>query len=132
MAAIVWWSASMPSPRHVSALRALVLASAVAGCAAVPAPPVTVVARNVEFVSEPIRLPAGAGFHLTFDNRDDGIPHGLTLQTRTSGVLPTQLWAAEIVIGPSVTEYDLPGLAAGPYLLSCPVHPNMQLEVDGP
>jgi hypothetical protein len=118
----------MPSPRHVSAV--LVLALALAGCAVLPPEPVTLVAQDVAFTPTRIQLPAGQGFHLTFENRDDGIPHGLSLQTRTSGVPPAELWASEIEAGPNVREYDLPPLAAGPYLLMCPVHPNMQVEVD--
>ena len=120
----------MPSRRHVSALFALVIALALAGCAALPPEPVTVVAENIAFTPTTIALPAGQGFHLTFENRDDGVPHGLSLQTRTSGVEPTDLWTSEIQTGPRRAEYDIPALSAGPYLLMCPVHPNMQVEVD--
>jgi plastocyanin len=95
-----------------------------------PAEPVTVVAEGIAFTPTTIALPAGQGFHLTFENRDSGVPHGLSLQTRTSGVPPKDLWTSEIQAGPSVTEYDIPALAAGPYLLMCPVHPNMQVEID--
>lgn len=118
----------MPSLRHVSAILVLVLA--IAGCAALPPEPVTVVAEGIAFTPARLQLPAGQGFHLTFENRDNGVPHGLSLQTRTSGVPPTDLWASEIEAGPNVREFDLPALAAGPYLLMCPVHPNMQVEVD--
>ena len=118
----------MPSPRHVFTV--LVVALAVAGCAVVPPPPVTVVAENIAFTSERFRVAAGQPFHLTFENRDQGVPHGLSLRTRTSGVEPTELWTAEIQVGPVRAEYDLPSLAPGPYLLVCPVHPNMQVEVD--
>jgi plastocyanin len=120
----------MPSRRHVSALSAVVLAVLVAGCAAVPPEPVTVVAENIAFTPTTITLPVGQGFHLTFENRDGGVPHGLSLQTRTSGVPPKDIWTSEIQAGPSVTEYDLVALTAGPYLLMCPVHPNMQVEID--
>jgi plastocyanin len=118
----------MPSLRHVSAAVALVLV--LAGCAALPAGPVRVVAEGMAFTPARIQLPAGQGFHLTFENRDNGVPHGLSLQTRTSGVPPTDLWTSEIEVGPNFREFDLPPLAAGPYLLMCPVHPNMQVEVD--
>ena len=118
----------MPSPRHVSAVVVLLLA--LAGCAARPADPVTVVAEGIAFTPVRIQLPAGQGFHLTLENRDNGVPHGLSLKTRTSGVPPTDLWTSEIEAGPNVREFDLPPLAAGPYLLTCPVHPNMQVEVD--
>ena len=120
----------MPSRRHVPALSALLLALVVEGCAALPPEPVTVVAEGIAFTPTTISLPAGQGFHLTFENRDDGVPHGLNLQTRTSGVPPTDLWTSEIQTGPSRTEYDIPALVAGPYLLMCPVHPNMQVQID--
>ena len=118
----------MPSLRHVSAVVVLVLA--LAGCAAMPADPVTVVAEGIAFTPARIQLPAGQEFHLMFENRDSGVPHGLSLQTRTSGVPPTDLWTSEIEVGPNVHEFDLPPLGAGPYLLICPVHPNMQVEID--
>ena len=104
----------MPSRRCAPALSSLVLALVVAGCAALPPEPVTVVAENIAFTPASIQLPAGHTFHLTFENRDDGVPHGLSLQTRTSGVQPTDLWTAEIQTGPSRAEYDTPALAAGP------------------
>ena len=119
----------MPTHRHLRRALSLPLVAALAACALVPAEPVTVVAENIEFTPKVIQLPAGQGFHLTFENRDDGVPHGLSLQTRTSGVEPDELWTSEIQIGPSRTEYDLPALTAGPYLLMCPVHPNMQVEI---
>src|SRR5262245_802122 len=130
MAAIVWWSASMPSRRRVPAVSAFVLALFVADCAVLPPEPVTVVAENIAFTPTSIQLPAGQGFHLTFENRDDGVPHGLSLQTRTSGVPPKDIWTSDIQHGPRVTEFDVPALAAGPYLLICPVHPNMRVEID--
>ena len=118
----------MPSLRHVLAVVVLVLA--IAGCAVLPAEPVTVVADGLVFTEDRMQLPAGQDIHLTFENRDIGVPHGLNLQTRTSGVPPTDLWTSEIEEGPSVRAFDLPPLAAGPYLLICPVHPNMLIEVD--
>jgi plastocyanin len=118
----------MPSLRHVSAL--LVLMLAISSCAALPAEPVTLVAERIEFTPTRMQLPPGQGVHLTFENRDTGVPHGLSLQTRTSGVPPKGLWASEIESGPNVREFDLPALGAGPYLLICPVHPNMQVEID--
>ena len=118
----------MRSLRHVSA--AFVLVLALAGCAALPLAPVAVVAENVEFTPARIQLPAGQGFHLTFENRDNGVPHGLSLQTRTSGVPPTDLWTSELEVGSNVREFDLPALTVGPYLLICPIHPNMQVEID--
>lgn len=120
----------MPTHRHLRRALAIPFASALAACALVPADPGTIAAENIEFTPTVIQVPAGQGFHLTFENRDDGVPHGLSLQTRTSGVEPDELWTSEIQPGPSRTEYDLPALAAGPYLLACPVHPNMQVALN--
>ena len=61
--------------------------------------------------------------------RPDTCPFLRTLDP-AGGVAPTDLWTSEIQTGPSRAEYDIPGLAAGPYLLMCPVHPNMQVQVD--
>ena len=95
-----------------------------------PAEPVTVVAEGIAITPARLQLPAGQGVHLTFDNRDRGVPHGLSLQTRTSGVPPMEVWTSEIEPGPNVREFEVPPLAMGPYLLICPVHPAMQVEVD--
>lgn len=118
----------MPSLRHV--LPALVAVLALVGCAVVPPPPVTVVAENIAFTPARFQVPTAQPFHVSFENRDAGVPHGLSLRTRTSGVEPRELWASEIQSGPSRAEFDLPSLAPGPYVLMCPVHPNMQIEVD--
>ena len=118
----------MPSLRHVSVVLASVLA--IAACAALPAEPVTVVAEGIAFTPARLQLLAGQGVHLTFENRDNAVPHGLSLQTRTSGVPPNDVWTSEIEVGPNVRDFDLPPLGAGPYLLICPVHPNMQVEID--
>jgi hypothetical protein len=47
----------MPSRRHVPAVAALVLAVLLAGCAAVPPEPVTVVAEGIAFTPTTIALP---------------------------------------------------------------------------
>ena len=120
----------MPTHRHLRRALAIPFAAALAACAVVPADPVTIAAENIELTPTVIQVPAGQGFHLTFENRDDGVPHGLSLQTRTSGVEPDELWTSELQTSPSRTEYDLPALAVGPYLLICPVHPNMQVEIN--
>jgi plastocyanin len=120
----------MSTHRHLRRALAISLAAALAACALAPAEPVTVVAENIDFTPKVIQLPPGQGIHLTFENRDDGAPHGLSLQTRTSGVEPDELWTSAIQAGPSRTEYDVPALSIGPYLLICPVHPNMQVEVN--
>ncbi len=96
------------------------------------APPVTVtiVARGIVFVPARLELPADVPFTLVFDNQDAGIPHGLSLSTRTSGVPPKKVFDAAIFPGPDGRTYDIPGIKARPYLFSCPVHPVMTVELD--
>jgi len=118
-------------------LVAAVLAAVVGACGGGPAPSgsaspvtVTIAARGIVFVPARLDLPAGVPFTLVFDNQDAGIPHGLSLSTRTAGVPPQKVFDAEIFPGPDGRTYDIPGIKAGPYLFSCPVHPNMMVELD--
>jgi plastocyanin len=126
----------MASLRHPRSAKLLAVVLALAGCAdsttpTATAPPAqTIVAENVAFEPTSLVWPAGQPVHVVFENRDDGVPHGLALSTRTSGIQPTELWSIEITEGPDRRELDVAPLTIGPYLLFCPVHPNMQIVVD--
>jgi plastocyanin len=87
-------------------------------------------AEGIAFSPATLVMPAGTPIHIVFRNRDEGVPHGLVIATRTSGVVPRELGRLEISTGPDEREFDLAPLPAGPYLFSCPVHPSMQIEVD--
>ncbi len=111
------------------------LALALAGCGAAVAPgasPVglVIVAENLAFDPAALKLPARTPIHVTFENRDAEVPHGIVVALRTSGVEPPELGRTEILTGIAETEFDLLPLEPGPYLFSCPIHPNMQVEVD--
>ncbi len=133
-------------PRRLApfaACLALVALLGVAGCApgvdsnagpsaggAPDGPVLAVVAENVEFSPKRVQLPAGVAIHVTFRNLDSGIPHNVTLQPLRSGVVAPVLHESEVIVGPMVDAWDLEPLAPGPYLFSCSVHPNMQIEAE--
>jgi uncharacterized protein YceK len=121
--------------RRLVVLLVMVLAASLSGCGEVAVeslgvPRLHVIASGIAFDRERVAIPAGQAFIIELDNRDPGVPHGLLFSTRTSGVPPRDLVESEIVAGPGRVLLDVPGLAAGPYLLTCPVHPNMQVEID--
>ena len=114
---------------------ATAMAIALAGCGAqtIPAASPTsigIVAMNVAFEPTSLALPAGTPIHVTFANRDVGVLHGIAVMLRTSGVEPPELGRSDIIVGVAQVAFDLVPLAPGPYLFSCPVHPNMQIEVE--
>lgn len=115
---------------------ALALAALVAACGGSPSttgttqPRIEIVAEGVAFSPARLELPANTTLTFVVVNRDAGVPHGVLVATRTSGVEPKQLGESEVVTGPAEFEFSITPLPAGPYLFSCPVHPNMQIEVD--
>jgi plastocyanin len=115
---------------------ALALAALVAACGGSPSatgttpPRIEIVAEGIAFSPARLDLPANTPLTFVLVNRDAGVPHGVLVATRTSGVEPTHLGESEIVTGPAEFEFSIMPLPAGPYLFSCPVHPNMQIEVD--
>ncbi len=133
-----------PSPSARAALRAgfraaraAVLGAGLVACggggtlpASSAAQAVEIVAENVEFRPARLELPAETPVRVVLRNRDDGVPHGLTVSVRTSGVPPRDLGELPVATGPVDREFQLAPLSVGPYLFSCPVHPHMQVEVD--
>ena len=80
----------------------------------------TIRAQDIAFEPAAITLRAGMPITITFENADDGIPHGFVVSTRDAVIA-----AAEIINGPARTTVELPPLDPGEYAYSCPVHPNM-------
>jgi plastocyanin len=86
------------------------------------AEPSTVVAQSLAFDTSTISLP-GQGATITFDNRDAGVQHNISIYTDSS--LSTELFNGELITGPATIEYAIPPLEAGEYYFLCIVHPNM-------
>jgi plastocyanin len=81
---------------------------------------VTVVAKDLNFVTPAVNAKAGAAFSLVFDNQD-GAPHNIAILDASAA----KVFKGEIVSSQKVT-YQVPALAAGTYGFICEVHPNMK------
>jgi plastocyanin len=82
----------------------------------------TIVAKDMQFVTKDVQVPAGKAFQLTFTN-NDGAPHNVAIYTDSSA--STNLFRGEIFAGGTKTA-EVPALAAGTYFFRCDVHPDMQ------
>jgi len=80
----------------------------------------TIRAQNLIFEPEAITLRAGTPVTITFENADDGVPHGLRVSNGDQLIAE-----AELVTGPGRTTIEVPPLAPGTYAYTCPVHPTM-------
>ncbi len=81
---------------------------------------VTIVAKDLAFVTPAVTAKAGTAFSLIFDNRD-GAPHNVAILDASGA----KVFKGDIVAGQQVT-YQVPALAAGSYGFICEVHPNMK------
>jgi len=83
----------------------------------------TVVAQNIAFDTQTIELPPEAVVTITFDNRDAGTPHNISIYSDES--LGETLFQGEIVTGPAAIPYQVGPFPAGEYYFQCDVHPDM-------
>ncbi len=126
----------MPASRRSGVRACLLLAAVVlaAGCEAVApvveAPTLVIEAQDIAFSPERVEIPAGVVLRVVFRNLDEGIPHAVRVEPMRSGVVAPVLFETSIVNGVVEQEFDLEPLQPGPYLFSCPVHPNMQIEAE--
>jgi mono/diheme cytochrome c family protein/plastocyanin len=82
---------------------------------------VTISAHNIAFEPTAVTAPAGAGFTLSFDNQDAGIPHDVQIKDGSGAVV----FKTDVFPGVAKRDYSVPALAAGTYPFACSVHPNM-------
>ncbi len=83
---------------------------------------IDLVAAGIAFDRAEVSVQADRAFRVVLDNRDEGVPHGMTVMGGPG--LTTEVIASEIVTGPSEVGLQLPtGLVAGAYQIICPVHP---------
>lgn len=85
---------------------------------------VTIIASEIAFLTPSVAAPADTPLALTFENRDQLVPHGLEIHAGMTGAAPT-LFGGEIIDGPASRVFEVPALPAGRYLFACPVHANM-------
>ena len=86
-----------------------------------PGRAVPIAAESLVFDTSELSLPSGAPSVIAFDNRDDGIPHNVSIYTEQGG---TPLFEGEIVSGPTQIEYEVPPQEPGEYFFQCDVHPT--------
>ena len=109
------------------ALAAAACSTTNAGGPTAPAAPAdpnapAIVAKDIQFVTKDVQVPAGKAFQLTFTN-NDGAPHNVAIYTDSSA--STNLFRGEIFSSATKVE-QVPALAAGTYFFRCDVHPDMQ------
>ena len=88
---------------------------------------VTVAAQDIAFDTDTIELPADAPATITFDNRDAGVQHNISIYSDSS--LGQALFQGDLVTGPGTAEYPIPPQPAGEYYFQCDVHPAMNGRV---
>jgi plastocyanin len=81
---------------------------------------VTVVAKDIKFVSPAVTVKADQPVEIVFDNQD-GAPHNIAIADASGQTA----FKGEIVSSKQVT-YQVPALAAGTYSFICEVHPDMK------
>ena len=83
---------------------------------------VPVVAEGVAFDVTELSLPAEGEVVIAFDNRDQGIPHNVSLYSEADD----PVFQGEIITGLATIEYRFPAPPPGSYQFRCDVHPQMQ------
>jgi cytochrome c oxidase subunit 2 len=86
-------------------------------------PVLEISALNVAFEQTSLTAPADTPFQISFDNKDNGVPHNVAIHKDS----PTgqEVFKGKIFNGPDKQVYDVPALPAGGYAFICSVHPNM-------
>jgi plastocyanin len=84
---------------------------------------VQISALNIKYEQTALTAPANTPFQVSFENKDAGVPHNVTLHLGdTNGA---ELFKGEIFNGVATRVYDVPALDAGTYAFVCSVHPTM-------
>jgi plastocyanin len=84
---------------------------------------VQISALNIKYEQTALTAPANTPFQVSFENKDAGVPHNVTLHLGdTNGA---ELFKGQIFNGVATRVYDVPALDAGSYAFVCSVHPTM-------
>ena len=84
---------------------------------------VDISALNIKYEQTALTAPANTPFQVSFENKDAGVPHNVTLHLGdTNGA---ELFKGEIFNGVATRVYNIPALDAGSYAFVCSVHPTM-------
>jgi cytochrome c oxidase subunit II len=81
-------------------------------------------ARNIAFDKSTITVPAGASVTVTFNNKDNNVPHNFAVYTDSSAT--KSIFVGQVVTGPKTISYTFTAPAApGNYFFRCDVHPAL-------
>ena len=84
---------------------------------------VQISALGIKYEQDTLTAPAGTPFQISFENKDAGVPHNVTLHL--GGATGAELFKGEVFNGVATRVYDVPALDAGAYAFVCTVHPTM-------
>ena len=84
---------------------------------------VQISALGVKYEQTSVTAPADTPFQVSFDNKDAGVPHNVSLHL--GDVNGAELFKGEVFPGVATRVYDVPKLDAGSYAFVCTVHPTM-------
>jgi plastocyanin len=87
----------------------------------------TLVAEGIAYQPPSFSVAAEQPVLVEFDNRDAGVPHGLSLLAGPN--LSQAILKETPIVGPDQQQYAIEGLVAGRYRFSCVVHPNMVADL---
>ena len=87
----------------------------------------TLVAENTAFDLTELEVKAAAENTITFDNKDSGVDHNMSIYTDQDAGLALEgaIFEGEIIAGPDTIDYTFEGPEKGEYYFQCDVHPNM-------
>ncbi len=93
----------------------------------VPEDAVRVVADNLAFDQDQLRLPAGGDASILFINQDQGIPHNVAIYPQQPGgpLLDQPIFQGTTFPGVDQQVYTFEAPEPGEYYFHCDVHPNM-------
>jgi plastocyanin len=86
-------------------------------------PLLTLEARDVEFDTREIRVPANQPIHLRLDNKDAGILHNIAVYRDPQASLLVA--RGKLFDGPEARDYRFDGFSPGTYYFQCDLHPAM-------
>lgn len=84
---------------------------------------VTITASAFLFAPLSVTAPAGASFQVSFENKDAGVPHNISLHL--GSVTGAELFKGPTFNGVETRVLDVPPLDAGAYAFVCTIHPTM-------
>ncbi|HXF50194.1 MAG TPA: cupredoxin domain-containing protein [Dehalococcoidia bacterium] len=125
-----------PNGRCGQIARAVVAPTPAGGATPAPAGPtptpaaqveeITIVAKNILFDLDEIRVKAGSQVKLTVDNQDGGVPHNWALYESESAATAGQapIVATPLETGPVKQELVFDAPDPGEYFFRCDVHPT--------